>query len=189
MWSRTGATTDDGRGDVDLELGFEEAASLVLEWMRAHGFPDADLMPDAGAGLFDVDASGAIAEITLEAPPSRPNIQRLDGVSREVGRQALFFSVRGFTGSAEEWADNVGIALFEFGKDGTEIIPVNGRAETLAKEPPSREEMLLAAAARAVQTVQEELRDEKVLNSADDDTRKRIEDAREAKRRRRDLLG
>lgn len=172
-----------------MDPEFPAVADAVLAWMHAHGFGDAALTEDAGHGAWDVDSSKAIAEINLGTPPSRPNVQRLDQVSRNAGRRALYFSTRGFTSSAEEWANNVNIALFTIDKDDGSVEPNNGLAEELVAEPPSQMDKLLAAATRAVATGQEELQDERILSSADDETRSRIEAAREAKRMRRNLFG
>ena len=174
---------------VAVEADFEKVSQAVLDWMHAHGFTDAALTEDAGHGAYDVEASEAIAEINIGAPPSRPNIQRLDTVSRGAGRRALYFSVRGFTSSAEEWPNNVNIALFAFSRESDEIIPSNAVGEELDREPPTAEKKLLDAATRAVASGMEELHKEQQLSGVDDETRKRIETAREAKRRRRDLFG
>ncbi len=173
----------------ELDRDFEDVAPLVVDWMRGNGFPDAGLTEDAGVGAYDVDSANAIAEVNIGAPPARPNVQRLDEVARSVGRRALYFSLRGFTASAVEWADNVGIALFEFDKDGDSIIPSNGSADELTRKPPSAEERLLEAAARAVATGLEELHEEVQLRGADEETATRIREARDRKRMRRDLLG
>lgn len=172
-----------------VEPDFEETAKHVIEWMVAHGFPDAALTEDAGAGVYDVESSRAIAEINIAAPPSRPNVQRLDTVSRNAGRPALYFSVRGFTTSAEEWANNVNIALFAFDKQSDAIIPVNAHAEEYAKAPPSRDEQLLSAAERAMANLKEELHEEQQFAGVDDETKARIQAARETKRMRRNLFG
>jgi hypothetical protein len=172
-----------------LEPEFDQVAQIVLDWMHAHGFTDAVLADDAGHGAFDVDASKAIAEINIAQPPSRPNVQRLDTVSRNAERPALYFSVRGFTTSAEEWANNVNIALFAFEKDGVTIIPVNPLAEELVANPPTRERELLDAATRAVAAVSKEIQEEQQFAGVDDETRQRIEAARETKRMRRNLFG
>jgi hypothetical protein len=174
---------------VAVEADFDKVSQAVLDWMHAHGFGDATLTEDAGHGAYDVEAGEAIAEINIGAPPSRPNVQRLDTVSRGAGRRALYFSVRGFTTSAEEWATNVNIALFAFSKESDEIVPSNAIAEELDREPPTPEKKLLDAAARAVTAGREELHKEQQLSGLDDDTRKRIEQARENKRMRRDLFG
>lgn len=173
----------------EIDRDFDDVAPLVVEWMRDNGFPDADLTDDAGVGAFDVASANAIAEVNIGAPPARPNIQRLDEVARSEGRRGLYFSLRGFTASAVEWADNVGIALFEFDKDVESIIPSNGSADELARKPPSREERLMEAAARAVATGLEELHEEVQLRGADEETAARIREARDRKRMRRDLLG
>lgn len=172
-----------------VDPDFDTVSGIVVDFMREHGFGDAALTPDAGAGSHDVESATAIAEINTAAPPSRPNVQRLDTVARQTGKRALYFSVRGFTTAAEEWANNVNIALFAFDKDKETIIPANPLAEEIARKPPSREEQLLAAATRAVAVVKEELHEEQMLQGVDEETRKRIQAARETKRMRRNLLG
>ena len=174
---------------VEVDPEFPAVADAVLAWMHAHGFDDAALTEDAGSGAWDVDATKAIAEINLGTPPSRPNVQRLDQVSRNAGRRALYFSTRGFTSSAEEWANNVNIALFTVDMDDGSVAPNNKLGEEIAAKPPSHNDKLLAAAARAIATGQEELHTERQLAGADDETRSRIEAAREAKRMRRNLFG
>jgi hypothetical protein len=174
---------------VEVDPEFPAVADAVLAWLQAHGHPDAHLTEDAGHGAWDVESAKVIAEINLGTPPSRPNVQRLDQVSRGAERPAYYFSTRGFTSSAQEWANNVNIALFSVDKSSYEISASNELAETIAAEPPSRDEQLLAAAARAVAAVQEELHTERQLAGLDDETRERIEQARETKRMRRNLLG
>jgi hypothetical protein len=171
-----------------VDRQFDEVAPLVVAWMSTHGWADAELTKDAGHGAWDVESTSMIAEITVDAPPSRPNVQRLDQVSRGTEKQPVYFSARGFTSSAEEWANNVNIALFAFEKNTDEIVPGNELAEKLIEDPPSAEEQLLAAAARAVEVGQAEVKDEKTLSKADEKTRSRIEEARERKRRRKDFF-
>jgi hypothetical protein len=171
---------------VDRE--FEETAKLVLEFLQGLGYGDASLMPDAGAGLYDIDSENAVVEVTVGAPPSRPDVQRLDGVSRSEDRPAFYFSVRGFTSSAKEWASNVNIALFEFDRESNEILAVNDTATEVMTEPPTPEEALLEAASRALELAKEELKEAQMSRETDEETMKRINAARERKARRRDFL-
>jgi hypothetical protein len=172
-----------------VDPDFQQVAATALAWMHSHGYADASLTEDAGHGAYDIEAAKAIAEVTVEAPPSRPNVQRLDTVSRNAERPALYFSLRGFTTSAVEWANNVNIALFTMDKDDGAFLPSNPAAEELDVEPPPPEQRLLDAATRAVANVREELDEEKRLAGADEETRARILAAREAKKMRRNLFG
>ncbi|GIU85261.1 MAG: hypothetical protein KatS3mg008_2036 [Acidimicrobiales bacterium] len=179
--------------ETGADSAFHDVASRVLAWMKEHGFDDAELREDAGAGIYDIDSSRAIAEIAVGAPPNRPDIQRLDTVSRQVDKPAMFFSLRGFTLSAQEWADNVGVALFEI-RDGAEdgsgdepIVPLNKKARDLVKPKPSREEALARAAARALAAARAELAREKGKD-VDEETLRRIEEAKRQKALRRNLL-
>jgi hypothetical protein len=120
-----------------VDPDFQQVAATALAWMHSHGYADASLTEDAGHGAYDIEAAKAIAEVTVEAPPSRPNVQRLDTVSRNAERPALYFSLRGFTTSAVEWANNVNIALFTMDKDDGAFLPSNPAAEELDVEPPA----------------------------------------------------
>lgn len=172
-----------------VDRDFEEVAKLVLAFLHEHGYEDAALMPDAGHGLFDVDSSKGIAEITVSAPPKRPDVQRLDGVARAEEKPAMYFSARGFTASAIEWADNISIALFAFDGSGDEIVAVNPHAEKLLAKPPTREEAILAAAARALAAAKEEAAAAERRKDADPETLARIEAAKQRRAARKDLLG
>jgi hypothetical protein len=168
---------------------FTEVAKVVLAFLHERGYDDAVLMPDAGAGLFDVDSSKGVAEITVGSPPNRPDIQRLDGVARAEEKPALLFSVRGFTTSAIEWADNITIALFAFDGNSDDIVPVNGHAEKLLIKPPTREEAIMAAASRALAAAKEEVAEDERRKDTDPDTLARIEAAKARRAARKDLLG
>ena len=172
-----------------MQRDFDDTAAVVVEWMTQNGFADVVLADDAGSGAFDVSGKDIVAEITVGAPPSRPNIQRLDQVARGEGCQGILFSVRGFTSSAEEWAANVNIALFAFDQDTDDIVATNSIAEELLADPPSQEEQLMSALERGLATGREELQAEQQLDGADDETKDRIREARQVKKMRRDLLG
>jgi hypothetical protein len=167
---------------------FQEVAKIVLAFLHDHGYDDAVLMPDAGHGLFDVDSSKGIAEITVGSPPKRPDVQRLDGVARAEEKPAMYFSIRGFTTSAIEWADNISIALFAFDGTSDDIVAVNGHAERLMVRPPTREEAILAAAARALAAAKEEAEAGR-RKDADPETLARVEAAKQRRAARKDLLG
>jgi hypothetical protein len=181
--------------EADTESLFEEFASIVLQWLKEHGFEDAALREDAGVGLFDVESSRAIGEISVGAPPNRPDIQRLDTVARQMAKPAMFFSVRGFTLSAREWADNVGVALFklrdpeEDGEGDDPLVPLNEAARKLVRPKLSKEEELARAAARAIAAARAELARENRNRDIDEETLKRIEEAKKQKALRRNLLG
>ncbi len=172
-----------------VQRDFDDAASIVVEWMKENGFADVVLADDAGRGAFDLTAKDIVAEITVEAPPNRPNIQRLDQVARGEQRQGALFSVRGFTMSAEEWAANVNVALFQFERNTDNIVATNSIAEDLLADPPSDEERLMSALERGLATGWEELQEEQQLAGADDETKDRILEARRLKKMRHNLLG
>lgn len=171
------------------ERDFQEVAKIVVAFLHERGYDDAVLMADAGHGLYDVDSSRGIAEITVGSPPNRPEVQRLDGVARAEEKPAMLFSARGFTASAKEWADNIAIALFAFDGTGEDIVAVNEHAEKLMVRPPTREEAILEAATRALHTAQEEAANDARRKDVDPETLARIEAAKERRAARKDLLG
>lgn len=113
-----------------------EAEELAAEWVRWMGFPGASVTPPGADGGIDVigpGASGVIAaQVKFEAVAAgRPKLQELYGAGLAAGASTTaFFSSAGFTAQARTWADQVGMALFEFALDGS-IVAVNEPARRL----------------------------------------------------------
>jgi Restriction endonuclease len=109
---------------------FEAAAAY---WMQAWGYAGAVVTsrgPDGGA---DVVAMGAVAQVKAwMAPVGRPSIQQLRGVAHG-DREALFFSLSGYTAEARRWAEEAQVALFRFsGLDGS-VEALNSRAVAIVE--------------------------------------------------------
>ncbi len=109
-----------------------EAEELAAEWIRWMGFPGAAVTPagtDGGIDVIGPGANGVIAaQVKFEAVPAgRPKLQELYGAGLAAGATVTaFFSSAGFSAQAQAWADQVGMALFEFAVDGS-VVPVNQR--------------------------------------------------------------
>jgi len=112
-----------------------EAEELAAEWMRWMGFADAHVTgwgPDDG---INVVATGAVAQIKMEAKPAgRPVVQALVGVAHAEGAVPLLFAMAGWTSEAKTWAKRANVALFGFTRDGT-IQPHNPAARRIFSPP------------------------------------------------------
>lgn len=109
---------------------FEDAAA---DWMKSWGYLDAQRTPTGPDSGIDVQAKGAVAQVkATTSPVGRADIQRIRGVAHD-GREAIFFSLGGYSAGAVEWAEDAGVALFQFaGYDGT-IEAISTHATTLLK--------------------------------------------------------
>ncbi|MBM7276702.1 restriction endonuclease [Gordonia rubripertincta] len=101
------------------------AEIVATQIMRKIGFADAQQTQRASDQGRDIVASGAIAEVKWKsAPAGRPDTQKLGGALLREQRlfrrndKMLFFSKSGFSPHAVSYADDVSMALFEFGLDG-----------------------------------------------------------------------
>lgn len=107
-------------------LTWRDAELMAAQHMRQIGYPDAHdtgLGSDAG---IDVKAAGAVAQVKMtKKPVGRPDVQRLAGAAGHgTAKHLLFYSWRGYTSKALEWADSQGILLFQFDLTGL-VWPVN----------------------------------------------------------------
>ncbi len=106
----------------------EEAAS---HWCRWLGFADARLTQVGSDGGVDVRGRSLVAQVKAHMVPiGRPDLQKLYGVAMAERALPIFFSLMAYTREAEEWADQVGMALFRFNHAG-EAEPVNGYARAM----------------------------------------------------------
>lgn len=109
-----------------------KAESAMAEWMRHHGFPDADVTPGGADGGIDVVANRAIAQVkTHMKSVGRPDVQRLVGAAVDRQKTLLFFSHSGFSANASQYAEDAHVALFNFDLHGN-VVPLNARAMAVA---------------------------------------------------------
>jgi hypothetical protein len=100
--------------------GHAAAEEYAAEVLRALGYPDAARTPAGADGGVDVAGAGLVAQVKMEAlPTGRDRLQALFGVAAVEEARAAFFSLAGYTDQARAWGERAGIALFEFGFDGS----------------------------------------------------------------------
>jgi hypothetical protein len=122
-----------GRPEERLIRTARDAELVAVDWMRHLGFTDAVATPVGADAGVDVTAERAVAQVKKEgSPTSRPTVQQLHGVAAAQDKTALFFSFAGYTPPAIDWADEHGIALFQYDLQGTPT-PVNPPAQRLTE--------------------------------------------------------
>jgi hypothetical protein len=103
-----------------LIRGHRDAELAVRDWLRASGYPDAELTPAGADGGIDVLASGAVAQVKAEMLPiGRPIIQQIAGIAAVESKVGFCFSLAGFTPEAAGWANRAGVLLYRFDFQGT----------------------------------------------------------------------
>jgi hypothetical protein len=108
-----------------------DAEEAAARWCRWLGFADAELTGVGADGGVDVRARSLVAQVKAHMVPiGRPDLQKLYGVAAAERAVAVFFSLTAYTREAQEWADQVGMALFRFNHAG-EAEPVNGYATAM----------------------------------------------------------
>ncbi|SMO99729.1 Restriction endonuclease [Geodermatophilus aquaeductus] len=101
--------------------------------MRWLGFNQVGVTPVGADEGIDVYSVEAIAQVKMEGVPTgRPVIQNAYGVAAAEGKTALVFSLGGYVHTAIDWANKVGVPLFQFDLQGTPE-PVNAAARHLFK--------------------------------------------------------
>lgn len=105
-----------------------DAELAVAEWMTYLRFATVQVTPVGADAGVDVFSATALAQVKAETVATgRPPLQQHHGVCTAAGKQALFFSLAGFTVPAQRFADSVGMALFTFNL-AAEVVPVNEAA-------------------------------------------------------------
>ena len=95
------------------------------------GLLDAHTHGPGADGGIDVESKEVVAQVKARVSTAgRPELQQLYGAAAGAGRRAVFFSLGGYTSQAIGWANEVGIALFEFDLQG-EPEPMNEPAATV----------------------------------------------------------
>lgn len=107
----------------------EDAENLAARYMRWLGLPDAYVSPRGADGGIDVHSSRAIAQVKFRSNVTgRPDLQRLFGARGHANHLDLFFfTYVGYTRQALQYANQVGMLLFEYDVTGT-VDPVNDTA-------------------------------------------------------------
>lgn len=112
---------------------WQDAEENAAAWMRYFGFKNARVTAGGADGGIDVIADDAVAQVKREAiAVGSPAIQRLYGAASAHGtyKHKLFFSASGYSRSAEDFARRLGIALFNYDREGR-VDPANPAANTI----------------------------------------------------------
>jgi hypothetical protein len=119
--------------------------------MRWWGYPDAAITRGGSDGGVDVQAKEALGQVKFEAVQvGRPELQRRFGARGHQLHQALFFFTgAGYSGPAIAYADEAGIALFQYSLLGA-MTPMSRYARHVLRAVEDRE----AAAERAREEAQ-----------------------------------
>ncbi|MFG2265792.1 restriction endonuclease [Streptomyces sp. NPDC048720] len=127
-----------GRPEPRLIRTARESELIAVDWMRYLGFTDAVATPEGADEGIDVISARGLAQVKMEgSPTTRPTVQQLHGVATAKEKEALFFSLAGYTPPAVEWASRHGIALFRYDHQGTPE-PVNTPALRLLETADAR---------------------------------------------------
>lgn len=111
--------------------GARQAEEYAAELMESFGYANVHLTPAGADGGIDVTSEEAVAQVKMEGvPTARPVLQAIYGNASHLGKEALVFSLAGFTRQAVQWAEASGVALFQFSHDGA-IVPLSSAAEDL----------------------------------------------------------
>jgi hypothetical protein len=115
-----------------LIRSYRDAELVAAEWLDHFGLGPCRLTPPGPDGGIDVESLLVVAQVKMEALPTRrPVIQQLFGVAAAERKTGAFFSLAGYTPDAATWAHHAGLALFRFDLQGVPK-PVNAAARTMA---------------------------------------------------------
>lgn len=96
-----------------------DAENCAKDWMVYWGYADAMLTREGFDGGIDVVSSRAIAQVKLHGKPiGAAPIQALAGIKAVENKDALFFSLTGYTPAAMSFADKAAIGAFSFDLQG-----------------------------------------------------------------------
>ena len=110
----------------------EDAELAARDWLRAHGFSDAEVTPKGPDSGVDVVSREVVVQVKAEmVPTGRPVLQAISGIATHAGKRAALFTLAGATVQAMEFAADAGVAVFRFDLQGL-AKPQNAAAHELA---------------------------------------------------------
>ena len=134
-----------------------DAELHAREVLRSLGFEDASITPRGPDGGVDVRGSRIVAQVKLEGVKTDAHrLQSLSGIASHESKAAAFFSLAGYTKPAVDWAERVGMALFEFDYSG-EVVPRSTAATRMLMNSAESQSVEVEPALR--QQVEEALQD------------------------------
>lgn len=115
----------------EFRTNWQIAESLANTHMRQLGYSNPHLSQPGADGGVDVLSDQAAAQVKCEKNKTgKPAVQRLCGEVRRRGIDGIFYSQSGYSAPAISFANETGIALFQYDLDGS-VSPVNGLAGQL----------------------------------------------------------
>jgi hypothetical protein len=104
----------------------EEAVEICREWMIYLGASDATVTSSSTRAVCDVYSSRYLAWVDNRRRNLDMDIvNRAHGISRVDGRVALVFVPGGVFPDAQDLADHLGVAIFQFDSQGGELDGAN----------------------------------------------------------------
>ncbi|WP_258059102.1 restriction endonuclease [Arthrobacter sp. B1805] len=92
-----------------------EAEFLCATWMRFLGSTNCEVTQAARDGGADIISSEHVSEVKHHATPIGVQyVRQIFGVATSARKKAAFFSLNGYTASAQQFADANAIALFKY---------------------------------------------------------------------------
>lgn len=102
-----------------LLMQWSDAESLALKYCQWLGNQRAKLTNKGFDGGVDIEGQNLVVQVKMHSRPTgRPEIQQLYGIAASESKRALFFAMS-YSSEAREWADKVGVRLYQFLRDGT----------------------------------------------------------------------
>lgn len=96
-------------GRIPLKT-WQDAELFAEQWMQQNGYPDAHRTPPGADGGVDVVSRDAVCQVKHHAKAVQlSEIQRLAGIASHEGKQAIFFSLNGYTAKAKAWGQQAGV--------------------------------------------------------------------------------
>ncbi|MCH5643480.1 restriction endonuclease [Gordonia sp. ABSL49_1] len=127
----------------ELRAEAAKAEERAAQIMRKLGFPEAKATQASADKGIDVVAPAAVAQVKWQSKPvGRPSTQQLAGAwlqrnSRwRRNEKMLYFAKAGYSRAAIEYADDVGMVLFQFADKGR-VAAANKHAVAFQKSYPS----------------------------------------------------
>lgn len=110
-----------------LLMQWSDAEVLAHEYCRWLGYQRANLTGEGADGGVDIEGPELVAQVKMHnRPTGRPEIQQLYGIAASINKRGLFFAMS-YSSDALEWADKVGVRLYQFKRDGT-VRPIGSAA-------------------------------------------------------------
>lgn len=111
-----------------LIRSFLDAEVAARDWLRSQGHRDAEVTISGADGGVDVVGRLVVAQVKAEMVlTGRPVVQQIAGIAALEGKEAMCFSLSGYTSEARQWAARAQVRLFRFDLQGCpEPVPPTG---------------------------------------------------------------